>query len=83
MKVLMFEELLLRLSATGYEKFFQTDDLKATFCGGEANIAVSLANFGINSCFVTKLPDSDVGIVAAHSLNYFMVDTLNVVFGDE
>ncbi len=82
MKVVTFGEILLRLAAPGYTKLFQKDSLDATFCGGEANVAVSLSNFGIDSLFVTKLPDSDVGHAAAHSLDYFKVDTNNIVYGD-
>lgn len=82
MKVLTFGELLLRLSAPGYEKLFQSDSLKATFCGGEANVAVSLANFGVNSCFVTKLPDNDIGHASARSLDYFKVDTSKIIYGE-
>lgn len=81
MKVITFGELLLRLAAPGYTKLFQEDNLKATFCGGEANVAVSLSIFGLDSTFVTKLPDNDVGIAAVHSLDYFKVDTSKVVFG--
>ena len=55
MNVLSFGEILLRLSAPGYNRLFQKDSLDATFCGGEANVAVSLSNFGINSYFLTKL----------------------------
>ncbi len=82
MSVVTFGELLLRLSAPGYTKLFQKDNLEATFCGGEANVAVSLANFGIDSVFVTKLPDSDIGYAAAHSLDYFKVDTSKIIFGE-
>lgn len=82
MKVVTFGELLLRLAAPGYTKLFQKDCLDATFCGGEANVAVSLSIFGVDSAFVTKLPDSDVGYAAAHSLDYFKVDTSNIVYGD-
>lgn len=81
MRVISFGELLLRLSAPGYTKLFQKDCLDSTFCGSEANVAVALANFGIDSAFVTKLPDSDVGHAATHSLDYFKVDTSNVIFG--
>ncbi len=81
MKVVSFGELLLRLAAPGYTKLFQKDNLESTFCGGEANVAVSLSIFGLDSAFVTKLPDSDVGIAAAHSLDYFKVDTSRVVYG--
>ena len=82
MKVLCFGELLLRLSAPGYNRLFQKDSLDATFCGGEANVAVSLANFEVDSEFVTKLPDNDVGKAAEKSLKYFGVNTEKMLFGD-
>ncbi|MBR1731491.1 MAG: sugar kinase [Ruminococcus sp.] len=82
MKVLCFGELLLRLSAQGYNKLFQKDSLDATFCGGEANVAVSLANFRVDSEFVTKLPDNDVGKAAEKSLKYFGVNTDKIIFGN-
>ena len=82
MKVLSFGEILLRLAAPGYTKLFQKDCLDATFCGGEANVAVSLANFGIDSSFLTKLPRNAVGEAAVNSLRYFGVGTSEVVFGD-
>ena len=82
MKVVTFGELLLRLSAPGYTKLFQKDSLDATFCGGEANVAVSLSIFGVDSVFVTKLPDSDIGRAAAHSLDYFNVDTSKIFYGN-
>lgn len=59
MKVLSFGEILLRLASPGYTKLFQKDSLDATFCGGEANVAVSLANFGVQSEFLTVVPDND------------------------
>lgn len=82
MRVITFGEILLRLAAPGYTKLFQKDSLDATFCGGEANVAVSLSIFGVESVFVTKLPDSDVGHAAAHSLDYFKVDTSKIIYGD-
>ena len=82
MKVLCFGELLLRLSSPGYNRLFQKDSLDATFCGGEANVAVSLANFGIDSEFVTKFPDNDIGRAAEKSLKYFGVNTAKIVYGD-
>ena len=81
-KVVTFGELLLRLASPGYTKLFQKDSLDATFCGGEANVAVSLANFGVRTSFVTKLPENDVGISASRSLSYFGVDTSDIVYGD-
>ena len=82
MKVLLFGELLLRLAAPGYTRLLHKDSLEATFCGGEANVAVSLSNFGINSMFITKLPDNDIGKAAVNSLRYFGVDTSKVFFGN-
>lgn len=82
MKVVSFGEVLLRLSAPGYNKLFQKDSLDATFCGGEANVAVSLANFGIDSEYVTKLPKNDVGTASARALKYFGVNTDKIVYGD-
>lgn len=82
MKVLSFGEILLRLAAPGYTKLFQKDNLDATFCGGEANVAVSLAIFGVESHFITKLPDNPVGRAAVNSMRYFGVNTDNIVYGD-
>lgn len=81
-KIVLFGEILLRLAAPGYTKLFQKDSLEATFCGGEANVAVSLSNFGLDSIFVTKLPTNDVGTAAVNSMRYFGVDTSRIVYGD-
>ena len=83
MKVITFGEILLRLASPGYTKLFQKESLEATFCGGEANVAVSLAIFGLDSGYVTKVPDSDVGHAAINSMRYFGVDTSKVVYGGE
>ena len=80
MKVLSFGEILLRLASPGYTKLFQKDSLDATFCGGEANVAVSLANFGIQSEFLTVVPDNDVGRASLNALKYFGVDTSKTFF---
>ena len=82
MRVITFGEILLRLAAPGYTKLFQKESLDSTFCGGEANVAVSLSIFGLDSSFVTKLPDNDVGCAAVNSMRYFGVDTKDIVFGD-
>ena len=55
-KVITFGEIMLRLKSPAYERFFQSPVLEATFGGGEANVAVSLANYGIDTAFVTVLP---------------------------
>lgn len=81
MKVVSFGEILLRLAAPGYTKLFQKDSLDATFCGGEANVAVSLSIFGLDSAFVTKLPSGSVGQAAVNSMKYFGVNTDDIIFG--
>ena len=58
MKFLTFGEIMLRLKAPGQECFFQSPMLEATFGGGEANVAVSLANYGEDAAFLTVLPDN-------------------------
>lgn len=81
MKILSFGEILLRLASPGYTKLFQKDSLEATFCGGEANVAVSLAILGQESSFITKVPNNDVGRAAINSMRYFGVDTSKVIYG--
>ena len=82
-KVVTFGELMLRLAPNGYYRFFQNDQMQATFGGGEANVAVSLANFGLDSCYVTKLPKHAIGQGAVDSLRYFGVDTAKIVRGGD
>lgn len=75
MKVVTFGELLLRLEPEGYYRFVQVDKMTSTFGGAEANVAVSLANFGIDSYYVTKLPCHEIGQSAVNSLRRFGVHT--------
>lgn len=82
MKVVLFGEILLRLTAPGYNKLFQKDSLDVTFCGSEANVAVSLSVFGLKSMFVTKLPKNPIGQAAINSMRYFGVDTSQVIYGE-
>lgn len=82
MKVLSFGEILLRLATPGYTKLFQKDSLDSTFCGGEANVAVSLSIFGLDSTFLTKIPANDIGAAAVNSMRYFGVDTSKIVYGE-
>ena len=82
-KVVTFGELMLRLAPNGYYRFFQNDQMQATFGGGEANVAVSLANYGLNVSFVSKLPTHAIGQAAVDSLRYFGVDTSKVVRGGD
>jgi 2-dehydro-3-deoxygluconokinase len=78
-KVVTFGELLLRLSPPGFERFFQSPALSATFGGGEANVAVSLAQFGLHSCYVTCLPPHAIGDAGVRALRGEGVDTTHVV----
>lgn len=82
-KVITFGELMVRLQPFNYERIVQADKLAFTFGGGEANVAVSLANFGMNSAFVTKLPAHSVGQAALNSLRRYGVDTSLIVRGGE
>ncbi len=82
-RVVTFGEIMLRLAPNGYYRFFQDDQLQATFGGGEANVAVSLANYGIKTSFVTKLPSHAIGQAAVNNLRYFGVDTDFIARGGE
>ncbi len=82
-KIVTFGELMLRLAPNGYHRFFQDDQLQATFGGGEANVAVSLANYGMHAAFVTKLPEHAIGQSAVNSLRKYGVDTSMIVRGGD
>ncbi len=75
MKVVTFGEIMLRLAPEGYYRFAQAESFGATYGGGEANVAVSLANYGLDAAFVTKLPKHEIGQSAVNSLRRFGVDT--------
>ncbi|MBO4472833.1 MAG: sugar kinase, partial [Clostridia bacterium] len=66
MKAVTFGELMLRLAPEGYLRFVQADKFQVTFGGGEANVAVSLANYGVDAAFVSKLPNNDIGQAAVN-----------------
>ena len=82
-KVVTFGEIMLRLAPNGYYRFFQDDQLQATFGGGEANVAVSLANYGLDVSFVTKLPSHAIGQSAVNPLRKYGVDTSKIVRGGD
>jgi 2-dehydro-3-deoxygluconokinase len=75
---LTFGEIMLRLKTPAHERFFQSPMLEATFGGGEANVAVSLANYGLDAGFVTALPDNEIGESAIREVRKFGVDTSNI-----
>lgn len=68
-------EIMLRLKTTAHERFFQSPSMEATFGGGEANVAVALANYGLDAAFVTALPDNDIGEACIREIRSFGVDT--------
>ena len=80
-KIITFGELMLRLQPYNYERFVQCDHVEFTFGGGEANVAVSLANYGMDAAFVTKLPTHAIGQAAVNSLRRYGVDTSKIVRG--
>lgn len=82
-KVVCFGEIMLRLAPEGYLRFCQADKFTAIYGGGEANVAVSLANYGIDTAFVTKLPDNPIGQCAINALRKYGVDTSKIVRGGE
>ena len=80
-RVITFGEIMLRLAPEGYYRFVQANTFGATYGGGEANVAVSLANFGIDTAFVTKLPKHEIGQAAVNELRKFGVDTSLITRG--
>jgi len=82
-KVVTFGELMIRLQPYNYERFVQADHLEFSFGGGEANVAVSLANYGLDAAYVTKLPAHAIGQAAVNSLRRYGVDTSKIVRGGD
>lgn len=80
-KIITFGELMLRLQPYNYERFVQCDHVEFTFGGGEANVAVSLANYGMDVAYVTKLPTHAIGQAAVNSLRRYGVDTSLITRG--
>jgi 2-dehydro-3-deoxygluconokinase len=76
---LSFGEIMLRLKSPDHERYFQSPVLEATFGGGEANVAVSLANYGLSAGFISALPKNDIGEAALRDLRSFGVDTSRVI----
>lgn len=81
-RVVTFGEIMLRLKSPGFERWFQSPQLEATFGGGEANVALSLAYFGMDVAFVTVLPNNPIGDACQRQLKAFGVDTSFIVRGD-
>lgn len=77
-KIVTFGEIMLRLKSPGFERLMQSPVLEATFGGGEANVAVSLANYGLDARYVTVLPDNDLGTSCIHQLRGFGIDVASI-----
>lgn len=77
-KVITMGEIMLRLSTPNFEKFIQADEFDINYGGGEANVAVSLANYGHNAEFVTAVPDNEIGECAAAALRKYNVGTKHI-----
>ena len=82
-KVVTFGEIMLRLSPPGYERFVQAEKFNLVYGGGEANVAVSLANYGLDSYFVTKTPQHEIGQAAVNHLRRFGVNTAYIARGGD
>jgi 2-dehydro-3-deoxygluconokinase len=82
-KIVCFGEIMGRLSPEGYLKIVQAKKYDLTFAGGEANVAVSLANYGSDAAFVTKLPQNDLGKAVVRELKGYGINTSNIVWGGE
>jgi len=73
-----FGEIMLRLKSPGHERFFQSPSLESTFGGGESNVAVALANYGLDAAFVTALPENDIAEACIREVRSFGVDVSNI-----
>ena len=79
--IITFGEIMMRLNPSAYLRFVQAERFEASYAGGEANVAVSLSNYGQNASFVTKLPDTDIGQCAINALRKYGVGTDQIVRG--
>ena len=82
-RIITFGEIMMRLNPEGYRRFVQADKFEASYAGGEANVAVSLANYGFDAAFVTKVPSHEIGQCAVNALRRYGVDTSKIVRGGE
>lgn len=81
--IVTFGEIMLRLATPGYLRFHQASSFEATYGGGEANVAVSLANYGLDARFVSRLPENDLGEAAIKDLRQYGIDTSHIVRGGD
>ncbi len=80
-RIITFGEIMMRLNPEGYGRFVQADRWEVTYAGGEANVAVSLANFGLDAAFVSKVPAHEIGQCAVNALRHYGVDTSLMIRG--
>ena len=80
-RVITFGEIMMRLNPEGYLRLVQSGKFEASYAGGEANVAVSLANYGMDAAFVTKVPAHEIGQCAVNELRRYGVDTRHMVRG--
>ena len=74
-RVITFGEIMMRLNPEGYQRFVQAEKFEVSYAGGECNVAVSLANYGMDAAFVSKVPAHEIGQSAVNALRRFGVDT--------
>lgn len=82
-RIITFGEIMMRLNPEGYLRFVQAEKFEATYTGGEANVAASLANYGMDAAFVSKVPNHEIGQCAVNALRRFGVDTKFMVRGGD
>ena len=82
-RIITFGEIMMRLNPEGYVRFVQAEKFEASYAGGEANVAVSLANFGMDAAFVSKVPAHEIGQCAVNELRRYGVDTDLMVRGGD
>jgi 2-dehydro-3-deoxygluconokinase len=82
-KIVTFGEIMLRLATLGFERFSQARQLNASFGGGEANVAVSLANYGLKVDYVTRLPKNDLAEACLMDLRRYNVGTDKIIYGGD
>ncbi len=82
-KIVTFGEIMMRLNPAGYTRFVQAEGFDASYAGGEANVAVSLANYGMDAAFVSKVPAHEIGQCAVNALRKYGVDTSKMVRGGD
>ena len=82
-RIITFGEIMMRLNPAGYLRFVQAEGFDATYAGGEANVAVSLANYGMDAAYVTKVPKHEIGQCAVNALRKYGVDTKYMVRGGD